>query len=119
VDVTMGYVNIIWQGDANARALQCLDHVAVPPFVINVTGTDTLQVRELAERLGARLGRTPTILGREAPDALLSNAGRSRELFGEPTVSLDEMIGRVADWTRRGGSTLGKPTHFETRDGRF
>ncbi len=119
VDVTMGHVNIIWQGDANARAIQCLDHAAVPPLVINITGTATLPVRELAARLGERLGRTPHIIGSEAPDALLSNAARSRELFGEPTVSLDEMIALVADWTRRGGATLGKPTHFETRDGRF
>jgi hypothetical protein len=29
------------------------------------------------------------------------------------------MIGWIADWVRRGGETLDKPTHFEVRDGRF
>ena len=119
VDVAMGYVNVIWQGDANARALQCLDHAAVPPFVINVTGMERVGVRALAERFGALLDRTPRIVGEESPDALLSDASRSARIFGEPSVDLDSMIAWVAEWTRSGGPLLGKPTHFETRDGRF
>jgi nucleoside-diphosphate-sugar epimerase len=119
VDVRMGWVNVIWQGDANARALQCLDHAAVPPFVINVTGRERIAVRALAERLAVLLERPLRLVGEESPDALLSDASRSMRLFGEPAVTLDDMIPWVAAWTRSGGALLGKPTHFETRDGRF
>ena len=119
VDVRMGYVNVIWQGDANAQAIRCLEHAASPPFVINVTGRETLSIRAIAQRFGELLGRAPHIVGEEAPDALLSNAERAESLFGPPTVSVDQMLMWVADWIRRGGALLGKPTHFESRDGTF
>ncbi len=119
VDVAMGYVNIIWQGDANARALRCLEHAAAPPFIINITGAERLSVRALATRFGELLERTPRFTEHEGPDALLSDATRSVRIFGEPEVSVDTMMRWVADWIRRGGHVLGKPTHFESRDGRF
>ena len=34
VDVTVGYANVIWQGDASARAIQCLEHVSSPPLAL-------------------------------------------------------------------------------------
>lgn len=119
VDVTMGWVNVIWQGDANARALQCLAHAASPPLVVNVTGGDTLSIRAAAQRFGELFGRPPVITGEEAPDALLSDASRSMELFGPPSVSTGQLILWVADWIQRGGPVLDKPTHFEEREGRF
>ncbi|HEX8717683.1 MAG TPA: NAD(P)-dependent oxidoreductase [Gemmatimonadaceae bacterium] len=119
VDVRMGYVNVIWQGDANARAIQCLAHAAAPPFVINVAGPDTLSVRTLAERFGQLLGREPIITGEEAEDALLSDASRSVELFGPPAVSTGQLMIWVADWLQRGGALYAKPTGFEERQGRF
>ena len=119
VDVTMGAVNVIWQGDANAVALRCLAHASTPPFVINVTGAEALSVREVAARFGVLLGREPIVTGTEAPDALLSDASRARALFGEPTVPTDRLIEWVAEWVGRGGRTLAKPTKFEVRDGRF
>lgn len=119
VDVTMGHVNVIWQGDANARALQCLALVASPPLALNVTGREKLSVRSLAERFGELFGTRPVFTGQEAPTAWLSDASRSFELFGPVTVTLDEMIAATAHWVKRGGVTLGKPTHFETRDGKF
>lgn len=119
VDVRMGYVNVIWQGDACARALQCLPHAAAPPFVLNVTGAETLPVRALAERFGAMMGREPVIAGVEADDALLADASRSVELFGPVSVSTGTAMMWIADWVSRGGATLGKPTGFEEREGRF
>lgn len=119
VDVTMGHVNVIWQGDANARALQSLALAASPPAVLNVTGRNTISVRWLADRFGELLGRVPKIIGIEAEVAWLSNAARSFELFGDVTVSLDAMMQAVADWVQRGGTSLGKPTHFESHDGKF
>lgn len=119
VDARMGFVNVIWQGDANARALQCFAHVASPPFVINVTGGEALSVRELALHAGRLLGRTPRIEGEAAPDALLSDARRSIALFGAPAVSVGQMMAWIVDWLQRGGRVLDKPTHFQERRGAF
>ncbi|MBX6332447.1 MAG: NAD(P)-dependent oxidoreductase [Gemmatimonadaceae bacterium] len=119
VDVRMGYANVIWQGDANARAIQCLEHTASPPFVLNVTGGEVISVRSVAEHFGTLFSRPATIVGEEADDALLSDASRSIALFGPPTVSVGQMMIWIADWVRRNGAYLGKPTHFEERRGRF
>ena len=119
VDLAMGYVNVIWQRDANSVALRSFAHCASPPFVLNLTGTGPLSVRDLAERLGQRLGKAPRLSGSERDTALLSNASRMAELFGEPPTSVDEMLDHVADWVKRGGRALGKPTHFEEREGKF
>jgi len=119
VPLEMGYVNVIWQGDANRIAIECLTTASSPPFVVNVTGEQTLSVRALAESFAEYFGRTVTFSGSERPDALLSNTSRMREHFAPPSVSLDQMIAWVADWVKQGGPLLGKPTKFEARDGKF
>lgn len=119
ISVDMGYVNVIWQGDANRVALECLPHAATPPFVVNVTGSDILSVRSLAEWFGARFGKSVTFTGSERPDALLSNTARLQSCFAPPDVTLDQMRDWVADWIEAGGALLGKPTKFEARDGKF
>jgi len=119
IDLAMGYVNVIWQGDANDWALRCLAHASMPPFVVNVTGRETLAVRAVATRLGELLGRAPAFTGTEAPDALLSNASLAHSIFGEPSVATDALLERVAEWVRAGQPLLGKPTHFEERTGAF
>jgi nucleoside-diphosphate-sugar epimerase len=119
VPIAMGYVNLIWQGDANSAAIEMLPHASSPPFVLNVTGSETLSVRTLATELGNRLGRTPHFDGTESPDALLSDSRKFRELFGSPQVNVEQMLDWTSAWVRGGGSLLHKPTHFETRDGSF
>ncbi|MFO0970525.1 MAG: NAD-dependent epimerase/dehydratase family protein [Gemmataceae bacterium] len=119
IDVTMGHFNAIWQGDANAMALASFAHVARPPRVLNIAGPEVLSVRRLAERLGALLDKSVAIGGQEADDAFLSDAGQSQRLFGYPTVSVEQMLEWVADWTRRDMPLLGKPTKFQVRDGKF
>jgi hypothetical protein len=119
VDVTMGHVNVIWQGDANRAAIEMLPFAAHPAFVLNVSGDETLSVRALAEQLGKRLGKTPTFTGTEAADALLTNTTRSRELLGAPATSTDVLLDWVSDWVLGQRPLLGRPTHFETRTGAF
>ena len=119
IDLTMGYLNVIWQGDANAMALCALECAASPPAVLNVAGLEELRVRSVALRLGRRLGREVEFVGREAPDALLSDGRKAAALFGAPRVSIDTLIEWIAAWQLGGGATLGKPTRFEVRDGRF
>lgn len=119
VPIAMGYVNVIWQGDANRIALELLPRASSPPFVLNVTGSETLSVRTLASQLGRRMGKTPRFEGAEATDALLSNAARLAAMFGAPETPLETMLDWVADWVAAERPVLGKPTHFETRDGAF
>jgi len=119
IDLTMGYLNAIWQGDANAMALCALDHAASPARILNIAGLEELRVRDLAEAFGRRFGRAPVFTGTEAPDALLSNGHETARLLGAPRVAVERMIDWIADWVMSGGPMLDKPTRFEVRDGRF
>jgi dTDP-4-dehydrorhamnose reductase len=119
VNAAMAF-NVIWQADANAHALASLALASSPPLVLNVAGPEQLGVRRVAEQFAKLMGKDDVQLtGEEAPDALLSNAQLSHRLFGYPRVSAQQVIHWIADWTKRGGTTLKKPTHFETRDGKF
>ncbi len=119
IDLAMGHVNVIWQGDANAAVLRSLEHCAAPPFILNLTGPEVLPIREAAAAFGRLFGKEPAFRGREAPTALLSNAARYVQLMGPPRVSPQCLITWAAHWIRAGGRSLGKPTHYEARDGKF
>lgn len=119
VDVTMGHVNVIWQGDANAQALRCLAAATVPTSPINVSGPETTSIRWLAGEFARRFGKPAAITGAEAPTAWLVNTGQAEHLFGYPHVPLPRLVGWVADWIAREQRLLGKPTRFESRNGRY
>jgi nucleoside-diphosphate-sugar epimerase len=120
IDVTMGAVNVIWQGDVAAVALRALPLAATPPLVLNVAGPETISVRWLAGELARRLGvPPPQFTGQEAPTALLNNAARQHALFGYPQVPLGQLIDWTAQWLLAGQPTLAKPTHFQERTGQF
>jgi nucleoside-diphosphate-sugar epimerase len=119
VSVAMGYVNVIWQGDANSAVFRALGLCSSPAAVLNVTGSEILSVRRLAAEFARRFGRPEIIEGAEGATALLSDASRCRELLGVPRVPLDWLLDMTADWLRRGGPTYAKPTKFEVRNGKF
>ena len=119
VDVTMGHVNVIWQGDANSVCIRSFALCHAPPVVLNLTGPETLSVRGVAGLFGQRFGIEPVFEGEEAESALLNNAARCHARFGEPETSVQQMIEWIAHWIEADGASLGKPTHFEARDGRF
>lgn len=118
IDLSMGHVNVIWQGDANERALRSLNHCEAPPKILNIAGP-IVSVREVAEEFGRMFGHTPRFFNEEQSTALLSNATESYRLFGSPKVSLKTMMGIIADWINQGGKILHKPTHFQEREGQF
>lgn len=121
IDVTMGAVNVLWQGDANAIALMLLAHGGVPAVPVNVTGLEPHTVRSLAAALATRLGREPRFTGTEAPDALLSDARALQTRFGVdlPMMPLPQLLDWTAEWVRNDHPLLGKATRFEVRDGKF
>jgi len=119
IDVSMGYVNVIWQGDANAMALAALADVAVPPRIINIAGPEKLAIREVCQRIGRRMGKPVAFSGVENETALLNDGSRALKRYGAPRVDVDQMLDWITAWIRRGGESLGKPTHFENREGRF
>jgi nucleoside-diphosphate-sugar epimerase len=119
IDLSMGYFNAIWQGDANAMIMQSFSLCDSPARAINLTSPEIYALRQVAERMGALLGKTPQLCGQEEETALLSNASAMQAELGAPRVPLECLLKWIADWTKRGGTTLGKPTHFETRDGNF
>ncbi len=119
IDVTMGTVNLIWQGDANNYIVSALKLAASPPAILNVTGPEMIAVRGLANRIGNVLGKQPTFTSQEADTALLSNASRCLDAFGQPATSLDTMIERIVAWVVAGKAVLNKPTKYSVRDGKF
>ena len=119
IDLSMGYVNVIWQGDANSAALRSLGHATSPTTPLNVTGPETISIRWLAGEFGRLMGQAPQFIGTEASVGWLNNAGRMFAELGYPRVPLFTMIEWTAEWLQRRMPTLDKPTHYEVRDGRY
>jgi hypothetical protein len=120
ISLGMPYVNVIWQRDANSACLRSFPYCQSPPFVLNITGPETLSVRDVATQFGRHFGMAPVFLSDdEGSTALLSNPDKAQALFGCPTVNPATIIEWIAEWIRQGGVMLNKPTHFQTRDGKF
>lgn len=119
VDLAMGYFNVIWQGDANNMVLRSVEHAASPAWPVNITGIETLSVRNIALEFGKLFGKEVRFTGKEAPTALLSNPKQAYNLFGEPEVPVQKVVEWTAHWMEDEKKLLGKPTHFEVRDGKY
>jgi nucleoside-diphosphate-sugar epimerase len=119
VDLAMGHVNVIWQGDANEQALRALAHCTAPTNGLNVSGPAATSIRGLAAAFGERFGRAPVFAGSESDSAWLVNTAAAQRLFGPPEVPLARLIDWTADWVARGMPSLGKATHYEVRDGNY
>jgi len=119
VDLTMGAVNLIWQRDANDYIIRSISLAKSPPTILNVTGPDTVLVRQLAEQIGKELNKKPKFTSREAQTALLSNASFCFSMFGYPQTTLDEMVSIIVKWVASGKMVLNKPTKYDIRNGKF
>jgi len=119
VDLSMGYFNVVWQGDANNYVLRSMELANSPATILNISGPDTLSVRNVALEFGKRFKTNVRFTGEEASTALLNNPAKSLELFGQPKVSVEQMMDWIADWLKNENRLLDKPTHFEVRDGKY
>lgn len=119
IDLTQGYFNCIWQGDANDIIIRALAVAESPLHPINLTSIETFSVREVAQEFARLMGREVTLTGQESETGLLSNASHCCQIFGDPATPMSRVIHWTANWVTSGGRMLGKPTHFEVRDGGF
>lgn len=119
IDLSAGYFNCIWQGDAAALALRSLLHCQTPPAVYNITGPEAIPIRWVAQQLGRRLDIEPTFIGLEPDDSLFSNASKAIHLFGYPATTLGQMLDWTADWCLNHGAVITAPTHFQERSGQY
>lgn len=118
ISLSMGHANIIWQGEANEIAIRSLLHCQQPTQAINLSGP-IISIRTAALGLAQRLGVNAKFAGTEASTAWLVDCTRMNTLFGVPSVSLNTMLDWTAAWAQQGKASLGKPTHFEVRDGNY
>jgi len=119
VDLTTGYANVIWQGDANSQILRGLKHCSSPAMPLNVSNPPPISIRTLAEDFAVLFNKPVQFIGNESAKSWLINTSRAEYLFGPSAVSLERMVNWTADWILRGGESLGKPTRFEVRDGTY
>lgn len=119
VDLSTGYANVIWQGDANSQILRTLKHCRIPSMPLNISNSPPISIRNLAEQLAIKFNKPAKLTGNENETSWLINTSKAESLFGPASVPVDTMISWVADWISRGGASLGKPTHFEVRDGSY
>jgi nucleoside-diphosphate-sugar epimerase len=119
VPVEMGYVNVIWQGDANSVCFRSLELADSPAEILNVTGPEVLSVRDIAERFADRFDTDVEFRGETRETALLNDASECHDRYGEPKVSVDEVIDLIASWIEDERPTMDKPTKFHVRSGEF
>jgi nucleoside-diphosphate-sugar epimerase len=119
VDVTTGYFNCIWQGDANDIIIRTLSLADSPAKALNLSSTKAYSIRSLTKMFSSLMSKEARIGGNEAQNAFLSDTSLMREIFGEPTIPIETVVQWTAEWIKTGRRTLNKPTHFEVRDGKY
>jgi nucleoside-diphosphate-sugar epimerase len=119
VNLASGNFNCIWQGDANEMIIRSLQLASTPMVARNLCRPEIFSTREVATRFGKLFKREPKFVGVESDTALHGNAKKICQELGNPSMDVETMIELVAAWVAEGGRLLGKPTHFETRDGKY
>jgi len=119
IPLAMGHASVIWQRDVAEYAIRSLHLASTPPRRLNITGPEVVSIRWLAEKFGECFGTDPVFEGVESGNAYVMDGSSQQAEFGFPSTTLHQMIERVAEWVAASGPTIGKPTKFQQRDGKF
>jgi nucleoside-diphosphate-sugar epimerase len=119
VELANGSFNCIWQGDANEMVIRSLALASSPATAFNLTRPEVFRVQTVASRLGELLDRPVNFAGQEGQTCLIGNPSNLCAKLGDPVADLETMLRWTAEWVKQGGRSLGKPTHFEARDGNY
>jgi len=117
ISLANGYFNCIWQGDANEMIIRSLALAASPPARFNLCQPQVYSLRSVAVELGEHMQAAPLFSDSEASTALIGDPSRICQALGRPGTRFVQILKWTADWVRKGGRNLNKPTHFEVRDG--
>ena len=63
--------------------------------------------------------RARDLYSRQIASKAAFDQAEATRLFGYPSVPLLTLVDWTADWVGRGLPSLGKDTHYDTRDGNF
>ncbi len=111
ISVSVPYVNLVSQRDANDRAIRALEICSNPPSILNVSGP-VATVRDIAGRLGEMLGRKPLLVGEEPVLSHVINDDFCVRRFGHYHDTLEDMMTAAVNWVKNDGGYWGKPTQF-------
>ena len=94
--------------------------------MIEAISRASLSLGDLRSSVASQVARTPaddfgSVLNSIASGAVGTiRAGEEAAAAGIiGTLPVQQVVEWTADWVRKGGVTLEKPTHFETRDGKY
>ncbi|MGB6123454.1 MAG: hypothetical protein WBG80_16225 [Bacteroidota bacterium] len=111
ISVSVPYVNLVSQRDANDRAIRALEICSNPPSALNVSGP-AVAVRDIAEKLGEMLGKKPLLVGEEPKLSHVINDDFCVRRFGNYHDTLEDIMTAAANWVKNNGDYWGKPTKF-------
>jgi nucleoside-diphosphate-sugar epimerase len=111
ISVSVPYVNLVSQRDANDRAIRALEICSNPPSILNVSGP-VVAVRDLARILGEKLGKKPMLVGEEPQLCQVINDDFCVRRFGKYNDTIEDILTAAVNWVKSNGEYWGKPTKF-------
>lgn len=111
ISLSVPYVNLVSQRDANDRAIRALEICSNPPSLLNVSGP-IYRVRDVAHKLGVMLEREPRLIGEEPATCQVIDDTFCVKRFGPYHDTLEDIMTAAVHWVRSSGEDWGKPTKF-------
>ena len=111
ISLSVPYVNLVSQRDANDRAIRALEICSNPPSILNVSGP-VVAVRDIVKKLGEMLGRKPLLVGEEPKLSQVINGDFCVRRFGNYHDTLEDILTAAVNWVKNNGEYWGKPTKF-------
>ncbi|MBU0952366.1 MAG: hypothetical protein KKH91_06065 [Elusimicrobia bacterium] len=111
ISLSMPYVNLVSQRDANERAIFAFGLCSNPPSILNVSGP-IVSVKYILDKLSKLSGKNAKIIDTEPETALVINDNYCVKKFGAYKDKTDDIIEAAAKWVVNNGEYWDKPTMF-------